>query len=107
MLPNDTAALASANFNRASAGYTCDTLLAMLAGLSVEGFYTYPGNASHATVIGHRDNHCDYHAAAITAAAKRLRSYGLRLRVSRSGGRADFLTVYGPKSGGSAGRYSA
>lgn len=99
----------AANFNRASAGYCPDVLLAMLASLpGADGFYTYSGNRTADTVIGHRDNHLgDYHDAMIRGAATRLRGYGLRVRVARQNGKADRLTVYGPKQGGSDGRYSA
>lgn len=96
----------AANFNRASAGYSNDVLLAMLASLpEAEGFWCEPGNRTADTVIGHRDNHLgEYHTAMIRGAATRLRGYGLRVRVARG---ASHLTVYGPKQGGSDGRYSA
>lgn len=96
----------AANFNRASAGYCDDVLVAMLASLpGAEGFYTYSANRAADTVIAHRDNHLgEYHEAMIRGAARRLRGYGLRVRVARG---AESLTVYGPKTGGSDGRYSA
>ena len=98
----------AANFNRASAGFTADTLVAMLAGLDSAGLYFADvANRSSDTYIGHRHNHVAEHGARIEAAAKRLRSYGLRVRVARRGGKLRGLTVYGPKAGGSDGQYSA
>lgn len=88
----------AANTDRASDGYTWDTLLEMIGG---EGFYAYPGNRSSDTVIGHRDNHKpEQHAGHIQHAAKRLRHYGIRLRVFKRNGRPDSLTVYGPRKNG-------
>lgn len=92
----------SANFNRASAGYSVDVLLSMVASVGA-GFYCYPGSKSSSTQIGHRDNHLPSHGALIEAAARRLKSYGLRVRRSRC---RTFVTVYGPERGGSQGRYS-
>ncbi len=100
----------SANFNRASAGYTWDILLAMVAPVAAgNGFYADCGNHSSDTVIGHRDNHKkDFHAGQLKVAAKALRAYGLRVRISpRRGCLSRYLTVYGPKCGGKEGRYSA
>ena len=96
----------SANFNRASAGYTWDMLITMIAGIA-DGFYTYSGNASHLTTIGHRDNHKPAeHAAHLEAAARIFKRYGIKVRRNRIDGRLDSLTVIGPKRGGSPGRYS-
>ena len=94
-----------ANNNRASAGISPDTLLAMVA---IEGCYTWPGRAGHCTVIGHRDNHMrDHHSSMLELAARRLRRYGIRVRRSMEGGRVSHLTVVGPRRGGRAGMYSA
>lgn len=75
----------SATYHPASAGYAWDTILAMLVGLPNSSlYYLSPGFSSSpagTATLGYRHNHKhEEHAAALDAAAARLREYGLRVR---------------------------
>jgi len=103
-----TTEIAPANFNRASAGYSDATILAMVASVLGAGFYTYPGGASHLMVLGHKDNRDRAaHSRALESARGVLRSYGVQVRRAKEGGRVTHLTVIGPRRGGRPGSYSA
>lgn len=97
----------AANQNREYAGYTPDILIAMLAELNDPNFYWYCGRHCHSAGIGHRRNDLPDHGTRLVEAAAVFRRYGVRVRISRYNGRAESLTVYGPKRGGSEGLYSA
>ena len=91
----NTTAEYAANCNRASAGLSPDTILAMVAPAdSGSGFWCEPGRRSQDSIVGVVDDRTGGRRAMLQAAAKILRGYGVRCRMT-----GDLLSVYGPKRG--------
>lgn len=93
----DLTAAPAANGNRASAGYSRETILAMVAHVA-PGFWAEP-DAGGKLDLGQRDNHLPDHAAKLEAARAVLKGYGIRTRRVSWDGKLRGITVYPPKGG--------